>query len=166
MLRRTFVQLASCALVVPNVLKESDVEYMIRNGFTSHIGFTVDLEYNEHGCASKQEWHKKPGINFSHIIGYMKPDPDAFRPWDKMKSDEKTDDPSYGANIHLHNGEVSIEWAYTKMGNTDYIQDALDKLDNLPSGKPKRVEGKYDRFQQRYNKDTTKLDKRTINYAG
>lgn len=74
-----------------------------------------DIEY-----LKKQGFYPRFDGNWDHRVGYYKDN----KNW-----------PVFGATLIIQNGEVSTSWSWGEK----YIVEAISKLDNLPSGKPKRV---------------------------
>lgn len=78
----------------------------------------------DHDYLIEQGFHDRKDGSWDHITGYMPKD-------DKYHNGS----PIYGATIVIENGTVFTTWSWGE----EYIVAAIAKLDNLPSGKPKRV---------------------------
>jgi hypothetical protein len=102
--------------------KKNDVEYLKERGF-----------------------HFRPcDGHWDHVVGYYIRNGTEVT---KLDGPDGKTKPTYGATLIIQNGEVSASWSWGE----EYIMSAISKLDNLPSGKPKRVYGPHDAWMREHN---------------
>jgi hypothetical protein len=82
--------------------------------------WTARRRQSDYNYLIAQGFHARRDGRWDHRVGYYK--------GDKSR-------PIFGATLIIENGTVSTSWSWGEK----YIVAAIAKLDNLPSGKPKRV---------------------------
>lgn len=80
------------------------------------------LKRRDHDYLIDQGFHLRSDGRWDHRVGYH-------------THDNGVVSPVFGATLIIENGTVSTSWSWGE----EYIVEAIAKLDNLPSGKPKRV---------------------------